>query len=561
MVDKLEHQGTNWSVFCGDVLQWASFYSGPLFHALLCDPPYHLDTITKRFGKKGSAPAKYGKDGVYARASRGFMGKEWDSDIAFHPEVWAALGELLYPGAFGMAFSGSRTFHRIAVAIEDAGFIIHPMIGWVYGQGFPKATRIDNQIDKMAGAEREVVGQKKLWGHNAGTGAGSFSKNQYEGTTGVVRYEPITAPATELAQAWKGHRYGLQALKPAIEPIIVFQKPYDGKPIESMVDTGAGALWIDGGRIPVNVGKDDPRLGGKGDWATDKAAKNIYEGGYEGKRVASSPNGRWPANFILCHHPECRIVGQADADGYVINRFTDGAKPFGEGAGHEFETEKIDGGLVDVWECHPDCPILTLKGQSGKLKSGKMKQHINGGQFNVYGKHYPRFAETIGDSGTAARYFAQVDWSYEIVEGLLNADSFLYQAKAAPKERDAGLLGTHPCVKCGELNTKSHINPKTGKSEKCRRCDHPTVKPITLAQYLAKLLLPPDIYTPRRLLVPFSGVMSEAIGAMLVGWEEIQCVELMQEYVDIGETRMRWWQMRAEEKDEIDPKLLLKGVK
>jgi site-specific DNA-methyltransferase (adenine-specific) len=143
----------------GSILDWAASYSGPKFHALLCDPPYHLTEITKRFGKADSAPAQYGSDGAFQRTSKGFMGKTWDGGrIAFEPETWVALAEHLHPGAYGMAFASTRGYHRMACAIEDAGLIIHTMLGWSFGSGFPKATRVDTQIDKRAGAERATIG-------------------------------------------------------------------------------------------------------------------------------------------------------------------------------------------------------------------------------------------------------------------------------------------------------------------------------------------------------------------------------------------------------------------
>ena len=111
-----------------DVNIWSNEYEGEPFHALFCDSPYHLTTITKRFGKEKSVPAKFGKDGAFGRVAKGFMGQEWDGgDAAFRPETWEGLGKHLYPGAFGMTFGGSRTAHRMACAIEDAGFIIHPL--------------------------------------------------------------------------------------------------------------------------------------------------------------------------------------------------------------------------------------------------------------------------------------------------------------------------------------------------------------------------------------------------------------------------------------------------
>jgi site-specific DNA-methyltransferase (adenine-specific) len=138
-----------YKIYNQDVMEWAKEYQKGKFHALISDTPYHLQSIVKRFGKKGSAPAKHGTDGVYSRSSKGFMGQTWDGgDIAFRPETWEALGEHLYPGAFGMCFSASRNWHRLAVAIEDAGFIIHPTIfGWLQSQGFPKATNLEKQMD------------------------------------------------------------------------------------------------------------------------------------------------------------------------------------------------------------------------------------------------------------------------------------------------------------------------------------------------------------------------------------------------------------------------------
>jgi DNA modification methylase len=127
--------------------------------SVVTDPPYHLTSIVKRFGKPGSAPCQEGTDGAFARASRGFMGQEWDGgDIAFDPALWAEVLRVLKPGGHLVAFSGSRTYHRMAVAIEDAGFEIRDQIMWLYGSGFPKSLDISKALDKAAGAQREVVG-------------------------------------------------------------------------------------------------------------------------------------------------------------------------------------------------------------------------------------------------------------------------------------------------------------------------------------------------------------------------------------------------------------------
>lgn len=458
----------------GDVLSFARHYTGEPFHALLCDAPYHLTTITDRFGKEGSAQAQYGKDGAFQRTSRGFMNALWDGgDISFQPETWKALGKLLYPGAFGMTFGGSRTAHRMAVAIEDAGFIIHPMIGWVYGSGFPKATRIKD------------------------------------------------------APEFEGHRYGLQTLKPALEPIIVFQKPYPKgvRPIDSITKIGAGALNIDGGRIGTN--KDVPA-------SVSKEKTDIIWGKFAKGGIANgdgfNPNvGRWPSNFVLTHSPNCQLIGYRN-ESYQINRFTDGAKPFGDGAGHEFDSEEIESG-TPVWDCVEGCPVKELDRQSGHLKSGTgavKKATSAGHQGNVCGSDSRPFGTPnieYGDSGGASRFFHQ---------------SFYYQAKAGVAEREAGLRFHIPCLKCGELDSLTHID-EDGEIRECRRCGHPTIKPIELIRHLATLLLPPEEYKPRRLFVPFAGTASEMIGTFQAGWECVIGVEMEKEYVDIGRARLQYW--------------------
>ena len=130
--------------------------------SIVTDPPYHLTSIVERFGKEGSAPAK-DKDGAFQRQSVGFMGKEWDGgDIAFRKETWELFMKVLKPGGHLLAFSGSRTYHRMAVAIEDAGFDIRDQIMWLYGSGFPKSLNLGKSVDKKLGNERIKTGETKI---------------------------------------------------------------------------------------------------------------------------------------------------------------------------------------------------------------------------------------------------------------------------------------------------------------------------------------------------------------------------------------------------------------
>lgn len=247
--------------------------------AVVTDPPYHLTSITERFGKEGSAPAQHGTDGAFARASRGFMGKEWDGgDIAFREETWALCFELLKAGGHLLAFSGSRTYHRMAVAIEDAGFEIRDQIMWIYGSGFPKSLNIGKAIDKAEGNERAVVGETKNGGKNAMGGLSNNYNNK--------KRLSVTKGESE----WEG--WGT-ALKPAHEPIVLARKPISEKSIaDNVVKHGTGAINIDGCRIEPD---DDAKIrfrkagsNGVADVLTRATTTTLYD----------PTNGRYPANVI-----------------------------------------------------------------------------------------------------------------------------------------------------------------------------------------------------------------------------------------------------------------------
>src|SRR5512139_2648762 len=141
-------------VLGGDCLEILPTLDENSIDACVTDPPYHLTSIVKRFGGNNSAPAQFGTDGAYARASAGFMGKQWDGgDIAFRPETWAAVYRVLKPGAHLLAFGGTRTYHRMACAIEDAGWEIRDCLVWGYASGFPKSLDVSKAIDKAGGTD------------------------------------------------------------------------------------------------------------------------------------------------------------------------------------------------------------------------------------------------------------------------------------------------------------------------------------------------------------------------------------------------------------------------
>jgi hypothetical protein len=163
------------------------------------------------------------------------MGKSWDSSgIAFDVEMWQDIYKLLKPGAHLLAFSGSRTYHRMAVAIEDAGFEIRDMIEWVYGSGFPKSLNIGKAVDKIQGNEREIVGNNGIKRKAGGT----FVSDD----EGVREYTKGNSP-------YEG--YGT-ALKPAHEPCVLARKPIEGTVANNVLKHGTGGLAIDSTRIKAN---------------------------------------------------------------------------------------------------------------------------------------------------------------------------------------------------------------------------------------------------------------------------------------------------------------------
>lgn len=321
---------TTWKIKHADILDWARTYDGPPFHALLCDAPYGLEFMSMAWDSFATP-----KGSAQARVLPNKAGAFYTFTVAWAEAVKAHL----HPGAFMMVFGGSRTYHRMACAIEDAGLIIHPAISWVYGSGFPKATRVK----------------------------------------GIKEFE--------------GHRYGLQALKPAAEFICVAQKPYIGKAVECITKTGAGALNIDGALIgnSKNVPASPRRAPQKqtyGDLSNDPGTGQGW----------NPHSGRWPANL-----------------------------------------------------CLDEAAAAALDEQAGERKSGYMKPRQMRKSSKGDGGYQGSFPDeasaqgTYGDTGGASRFFfvAQAD--------QIDADlPFMYCAKASRRERDAGLScqrNVHPTVK------------------------------------------------------------------------------------------------------------------
>jgi site-specific DNA-methyltransferase (adenine-specific) len=198
-----------------------------------------------------------------------FMGKKWDYDVP-SVELWQEAMRVLKPGGHLLSFAGSRTYHRMAVNIEDAGFDIRDQIMWVYGSGFPKSHNIGKAVDKLQGNEREVIDKDKSGKKNIGTIG--HKGGEYDLTKGTSEWE-----------GWG------TALKPAHEPIVVARKPFKGTVASNVLEHGTGGINIDGCR--VGTGEDRTR-GGTG------GHKTQYVGGELEQKVDRATGGRFPANFI-----------------------------------------------------------------------------------------------------------------------------------------------------------------------------------------------------------------------------------------------------------------------
>jgi site-specific DNA-methyltransferase (adenine-specific) len=325
----------------------------------------------------------------------GFMGKGWDaSGIAYNVTVWRECLRVLKPGGHMLAFGGTRTWHRLACAVEDAGFEMRDSIAWLYGSGFPKSLDVSKAIDKAAGAEREVVG-KAQWSNSA---------NHFvpgEDHTERVHLD-ITAPATPDAERWQG--WGT-ALKPAFEPVVVARKPLAGTVAANVLAWGTGALNIDATRVTAAAGDydhpgNDNRTPRKEIFGADARS---------GKQVEPHTAGRWPANVLLGHTPDCDVIY--------------------EGRGEI----RLEG------PCAPGCPVAELDRQSGEcvgMARGTLRRGATTGLAmganGIYGEMAPQTIEAgYGDTGGASRFFP----------------TFRYVAKAPASERPRANGIAHPTVK------------------------------------------------------------------------------------------------------------------
>ena len=451
---KLYSSNEQYKLYQGSMLDMLEVIESNTIDSIVTDPPYELN----------------------------FMNKGWDnSGIAFQSDTWKKCYEVLKPGGYLLAFGGSRTFHRIACAIEDAGFEVRDTIMWLYGSGFPKSMALDKALEaKLTTGSGNKTGFRKLNGKLVDRGDYGYAKMQNEQGNRPIDYNKIEEKrldkleaTTDLAKKYEG--WGT-ALKPSFEPIIVARKPFKSSLVDNVIEYGVGGINIDECRVPAKQGEYDIRHYTNEDCFQNlKPKKSKFQ-------VKTQPDGRFPANIILTYDE------------------TD----FDEVCGG-FPNTKSKGSNANYEKTNQDNPTHLYT----NIKSGV---------------HFE-------DSGSASRYFytskaskKDRDEGCQDLEDTFNACS--NQAIAE--------------LKRGNDTFSDETNSTFNKVYKGKNT-HPTVKPTELMQYLVRLVSP----NGATILDCFNGSGSTGKAVMYENKERNKDykyigIELTEEYLPISKARIEY---------------------
>lgn len=477
-------------VHLGDCVEVMAQMPANSVDAIVTDPPYGMEFMGKAWDKLDTAHIRRDRTDEmgdpskrpYLAHSVAYQGGHGAQ--SFH-EAWAREAfRVAKPGAFLVAFGGTRTYHRLAAGIEDAGWEIRDSILWgswlgghIYASGFPKSLDVSKAIDRAAGAEREVVGTRV---HPTVKNPTEVKSRAYHVETldSNVNAEtwPVTAPSTDDAKKWAG--FGT-ALKPAWEPIVLARKPLIGTVAKNVLRYGTGGLNIDATRIPLS--EDEPP--------------------------------------------------------YVINTFDDGAKPFGGGAGHSYTSRTVapkgregepsaekryteegatnfaatpgprGGDAKGRWPANVILTDPVLDGEAegviggGQRASGVMKAGTQRSSRSVdYGKmpDTANLTDTYGDSGGASRFFLIPKAARSEKEPLFNPEDIETGTSFGPMA-GRGQPGLK-CRKCGHWKVSGNpcVCPEPDFEQvpferPPVKNNHPTVKPLDLMVHLVRLVCPPRV--------------------------------------------------------------------
>lgn len=464
--------------------------------ACVCDPPYALVSIVRRFGKPGSAEAKAGATGAYQRASAGFMGKSWDNgETAFDPLFWAEVWRVLKPGAHVVAFSGTRTYHRLACAVEDGGFEIRDMLAWLYGSGFPKSHDVSKGIDKRRNDTSEIV-RVAAWLRPHVERVGFAEVTAHFGfkdeTMARARWTSSSQPNVPRWEQW------LQ-----LKALCDFSDEMDTE------------VWRLNGR--------------KGTPGEAWAEREVVGQGYRVRREST-----------------VQVAGNSDGEYNLTSAATEAARQW-EGWGTAlkpalepivFARKPLDGTVVanvlkhGTGAIHVDaCRVGDSSGTKG-CDAGPSNGNLGNGLNGSFGMAVPGLG----------RWPANVvhDGSDEVVGAFpANAGAFAPVRGTEPSNAITNVYGARErtaTMHHGDSGSAARFfySAKAGAEDRMGS-KHPTVKPVDLMRWLVTLVTPPG----GTVLDPFAGTGSTGLAAMGAGFDCV-LMEREAEYVADIERRLAW---------------------
>lgn len=575
---------------CRDVLRTLADAS---VDSVVTDPPYHLTQASRGGHARTNNPEM--PHGRHRIGDKGFMGKVWDGgDVAFRAETWAEVLRVLKPGGHLVAFGGTRTYHRMVCAIEDAGFEVRDQLGWMYGSGFPKSLDVSKAIDKAAGAEREFtpVGAavKRMIPGADQNATGSWVKDNGR------EYQPgVSEPATDAARQWQG--WGT-ALKPAWEPIVMARRPLVGTVAANVLQHGTGALNIDGCRVGETVET----------WLASRSYQRLDTGASSKGTQATGepPPGRWPANILHDGSDEVVALFPSEAGAQAPVTVRNGDKFRGtygafkgnrDEAGSTFKGDsgsaaRFFGSFPEDAQCNPSSAgtapassslrsSLVSSVQSAaaiwpalggiassdwaavstnvtEIESRALCEAVItamasiGSEFSRESRHERRTPcgslvsvavtrEPTGITTTTASLWRSGGFAEAVTLsitptpldlGAADFARFNYCAKADRADRNEGLDGMPSQVVSVWGGDEDDLS-EGKKSTKPRANHHPTVKPTDLMRWLCRLVTPPG----GTVLDPFMGSGSTLKAAELEGFSAIG-IEREAEYIAIARRRI-----------------------
>jgi site-specific DNA-methyltransferase (adenine-specific) len=503
----------------------------------------------------------------------GFMGKAWDgSGVAYDVDLWAEVLRVLKPGGHLCAFGGTRTYHRMACAIEDAGFEIRDSLHWVYGSGFPKSLDVSKAIDKTNG-EPDRLHKFTAWMRTTGFDRKKcselvrpFAKNDETAAAMTQHYySDKQQPAIPTAAIWQVIRPHIAEVPDWVDELVARIEAE-----REVVGVGKGIVSNGGGRYNWHA---EGTEGAGGDFnittaATDAAKQ--WEGWGTALKPAHEPIvlARRPLIGTVAANVLTHGTGALNIDGARVGteeswsgRSLPDAKPLrgyegGDGLNAQTSPSHTEGRWPANVIFDTEAGAL-LDEQSGVTKDGVAIQRNGGGQ-SIWGADNrigSRADAGYGGQGGASRFFTAINWEPEVDV------PFRYVPKPSKRERNAGLDGlpevsrneqsswVRECGVCGCRFT----DPTTGKP-KCEHGDvkftppsptknhHPTVKPLALMRWLVKLVTPPG----GTVLEPFAGSGTTLMACVMEGYDAIG-IELTDEYLPIIRGRVAWAEQQPQQ--------------